>query len=62
MTGSAIIDLPTLFIGSLLAALFIGYAHDGQRLARPVDSYVCIQSETNRTPNPGCRFSKAEKP
>jgi hypothetical protein len=35
---------------------------DTNDLAQPVDSYICLQAETNRIPNSGCRFSRAEKP
>ena len=62
MTGSAIIDLPTLTVGLAITALWLALAIDGRQLTQPVDSYICIQAETNRVPNRGCRFSQTEKP
>jgi hypothetical protein len=31
-------------------------------LARGIDSYPCVQAETNRVPNPGCQSSRKELP
>jgi hypothetical protein len=48
----------------LLAFLFLCFLHyqAAGPLARGVDSYPCIQAETNRAPNPGCRSSRKELP
>ena len=45
-----------------LATIGLFAAYDGSQLAKPVDSYICVQAETNRVPNPGCQSSKKELP
>jgi hypothetical protein len=51
-------------LAALAAFLFLAAAHyqAAGPLARGVDSYPCIQAETNRVPNPGCQSSRKELP